>query len=175
MATTATDAATKVKTLSQLLDTMKEAVQSGWTQSWQYIIGDFEEARSTLTDISNAAQNLITAFNNERNSSIAEWVGLGGRDDLLQGLKNLGNGALAIFSAMKVGWQDVFGSDSSGTLKTLSEGFKNLTANLMLNKTGFDALSNISKGFFSVLKLGIDIISSVYHASEPLLSFVFEI
>lgn len=41
MATTATDAATKVKTLSQLLDTMKEAVQSGWTQSWQYIIGDF--------------------------------------------------------------------------------------------------------------------------------------
>ena len=175
MATTATDAATKVKTLSQLLDTMKEAVQSGWTQSWQYIIGDFEEARSTLTDISNAAQNLITAFNNERNAGISEWVGLGGRDDLLQGLKNLGNGALAIFSAMKVGWQDVFGNDSSGTLKTLSEGFKNLTANLMLNKTGFDALSNISKGFFSVLKLGIDIVTSVYHASEPLLSFVFEI
>ena len=42
-------------------------------------------------------------------------------------------------------------------------------------KTGFDALSNISKGFFSVLKLGIDIVKSVYHASEPLLSFVFEI
>ena len=76
---------------------------------------------------------------------------------------------------MKVGWQSVFGNGSSDTLKTLSEGFKNLTANLMLNKTGFDALSNISKGFFSVLKLGIDIITSVYHASEPLLSFVFEI
>lgn len=45
----------------------------------------------------------------------------------------------------------------------------------MLNKAGFDALSNISKGFFSVLKLGIDIVKSVYHASEPLLSFVFEI
>lgn len=39
-----------------------------------------------------------------------------GRDDLLQGLKNLGNGALAIFSAMKVGWQSVFGNGSSDAL-----------------------------------------------------------
>ena len=34
MADTATDAATEVKTLSQLWDTLKETAQSGWTQTW---------------------------------------------------------------------------------------------------------------------------------------------
>lgn len=42
---TATDAATKVKTFSQLWDTMKEAVQSGWTETWEMIVGDYEEAK----------------------------------------------------------------------------------------------------------------------------------
>ena len=41
MANTATDAATKVKTFTQLKDTLMEAAQSGWTQTWQLIIGDF--------------------------------------------------------------------------------------------------------------------------------------
>ena len=45
MADTAEDAATKVKTFTQLMDTLKEAAQSGWTQSWEIIVGDFEEAK----------------------------------------------------------------------------------------------------------------------------------
>ena len=42
MGKTATEAATKVKTLTQLWDTLQEAAQSGWTQSWEIIVGDFE-------------------------------------------------------------------------------------------------------------------------------------
>ena len=46
MARTAGEAATKVKTFSQLIDTLKEALGSGWTETWRTIIGDFEEART---------------------------------------------------------------------------------------------------------------------------------
>ena len=46
MGQTASDAATKVKTFSQLFDTLKEAAQSGWTESWETIIGDFDQAKS---------------------------------------------------------------------------------------------------------------------------------
>ena len=48
----ASDAATKVKTFTQLIDTLKEALGSGWTQTWEYIIGDFEEARTLWTGVS---------------------------------------------------------------------------------------------------------------------------
>ena len=44
MARTAGQAATKVKTFSQLIDTVKEALGSGWTETWRTIVGDFEDA-----------------------------------------------------------------------------------------------------------------------------------
>lgn len=49
LAENATKAATEVKTVSQLFDTMKESVGSGWAQSWEYIIGDKDQATKLLT------------------------------------------------------------------------------------------------------------------------------
>lgn len=68
LAETASDAATKVKTFSQLFDTLKEAAQSGWTQTWQLIVGDFEEAKSTLTEFSEYFGNIINASSEARNA-----------------------------------------------------------------------------------------------------------
>ena len=67
MAKTAMDAATKVKTFSQLIDTLKEAVGSGWTTSWQLMIGDFEEAKDLWTGISDSLSNIISDSANARN------------------------------------------------------------------------------------------------------------
>ena len=38
-------AAQDVKTFSQLIDTLKESAQSGWAETWQLIVGDYEEAK----------------------------------------------------------------------------------------------------------------------------------
>ena len=77
---TATDAATKVKTFSQLWGTMKEAAQSGWAQTWRIIIGDFEEAKELLTSISNfftGDNGVITKMNNSRNALLNGALGKG--------------------------------------------------------------------------------------------------
>lgn len=68
MGKTASDAATKVKTFTQLFDTLKEAAQSGWTQSWQTIIGDFSEAKEHLTQLSDLFSGFINNSSNRRNS-----------------------------------------------------------------------------------------------------------
>ena len=71
LANTAVDAATKVKTFTQLIDTMKEAVGSGWAQTWQLIIGDFEEAKELWTGISEfftGDNGIITKMSNARNT-----------------------------------------------------------------------------------------------------------
>ena len=67
LAETAVDAATKVKTFSQLFDTLKEAAQSGWTQTWQLIVGDYEEAKETLTELSDYFGKIINEASNARN------------------------------------------------------------------------------------------------------------
>ena len=68
MANTATDAATKVKTFTQLWDTLKETAQSGWTQTWELVIGDFEEAKELLTKVSDVLGGAINSMSDARNS-----------------------------------------------------------------------------------------------------------
>lgn len=75
MAKTAQDAATKVKTFSQLWDVMKEAAQSGWAQTWQLIIGDFEEAKSLLTPIADFFTGAIGKISDARNKLIKSALG----------------------------------------------------------------------------------------------------
>lgn len=65
---TAVDAATKVKTFTQLMDTLKEAAQSGWTQTWELIVGDFEEAKELWTNVSEEIGGFINDVSENRNS-----------------------------------------------------------------------------------------------------------
>lgn len=67
MANTATDAATKVKTFTQLWDVLKESAQSGWSQTWKLIIGDFEEAKGILTPFADFLTNIINGVSEARN------------------------------------------------------------------------------------------------------------
>ena len=70
MGKTANDAATKVKTFSQLKDTLAEALQSGWTQTWQTVIGDFEEAKDLFTKFSDVFSDLINKSSEARNTAL---------------------------------------------------------------------------------------------------------
>lgn len=65
---TANDAATKVKTFTQLMDTLKEAAQSGWTESWETIIGDFEQAKELWTGVSDVLGGMIQKSADSRNT-----------------------------------------------------------------------------------------------------------
>lgn len=68
MAQTAEDAATKVKSFTQLMDTLQESVGSGWAKTFQLLFGDFEEARNFWTDINNIIGPMIQASSDARNN-----------------------------------------------------------------------------------------------------------
>lgn len=72
MANTATDAATKVKTFTQLMDTLKESAQSGWAQTWETLIGNFEEAKEFFTGLSDLFGGIIGDSANRRNNFLTE-------------------------------------------------------------------------------------------------------
>ena len=64
------DAATKVKTFTQLIDTMKESIQSGWGKTWELIFGDFEEAKNMFSKLSDVFGNVIEKVSNWRNNLV---------------------------------------------------------------------------------------------------------
>ena len=64
----ATDAASEIKTFSMLMDTLKEAIGSGWAMTWQLMIGDFEQAKALWTSVGNTLSNVINGISDARNS-----------------------------------------------------------------------------------------------------------
>lgn len=74
LADTALKAATEVKSFSQLMDTLKESAQSGWTQTWQIILGDFGEAKELFTAISDVVGGALDASSNKRNTFLSEGL-----------------------------------------------------------------------------------------------------
>lgn len=87
---TANDAATKVKTFTQLFDTLKEAAQSGWTKSWELLIGDFGEAKGLLTDISDFMGGIIGDSADKRNSMLMGGLSTGWKQLLEEGIHDAG-------------------------------------------------------------------------------------
>lgn len=69
-AKTAEDAATKVKTFTQLWDVLKEAAQSGWAMTWKMLVGDFEQAKNLITPIADTLVNFINKISDARNAVI---------------------------------------------------------------------------------------------------------
>lgn len=86
MAQTAEDTATKVKTFTQLWDTLKESARSGWTSTWEILVGDFEEAKELLTEISNTIGGVISESAQARNELLSGGLSSGWKQLLDQGI-----------------------------------------------------------------------------------------
>lgn len=66
----ATQAATEVKTFSQMLDTLKESAQSGWAQTWEIVFGDFNEGKALWTKISEVVGGALESITESRNEML---------------------------------------------------------------------------------------------------------
>lgn len=160
---TATDAATKVKTFTQLFSVMKEAAQSGWTQTWEYIIGDFEEARSFFTMLSDEFQNVIGASADARNSVFKFWHDQGGRELLIGALQNVYSILKGIGQIANAAFRAIFPRTTGEQLVNLSQKIYDFTENLR-SSLGFvnvfgDGVAKITQNAANVVNDAVDAIS----------------
>lgn len=172
MSVTAEEAATKVKTFSQLIDTLKEAVQSGWTQSWEIIVGDFEEAKELLTSVSDTFGAIINAQSNARNELLQGWKDLGGRTDIIEGLKNIFVALGDAIAHVAFVFRRVFPATTAQQLKDISEKFRNFTEKLKLSDDAAMVLKKNFKGLFSIFDIARRAFSAIITAISPLFSVV---
>lgn len=152
-------AAQDIKTFSQLYDTLKEAAQSGWATSWELIVGDFEEAKAMLTDVSNVVGGFIDASADARNAVIKDWKDLGGRTVLLETISEAFSILMNVITPIKTAFRDVFPAVTGQRLFAITEGLQALVKNF---KIGYKSMKNIRltfTGLFSVIKLVGDGIS----------------
>lgn len=212
------DAATKVKTFTQLLETVGEALQSGWTQSWEYIIGDFEQAKMLWTEISDIANLYIGKSADARNEMLKGWSEatytytedmklmerqgdklvevaemendkLGGREAIIQGLRNSFQTLLELSLQLGAAWDKNFlgtGSESevsnisltSEKLIAVSHQFLDFTQNMKdsLTSENSEILREFASSFdffASAMRRGYDGVASVFSSLGPIIKAGF--
>ena len=173
----ASAAATEVKTFSMLIDTLKEGLQSGWAQTWEIIVGDFEEAKALFTGISNAVGKLLGDSSDARNKLLADWKMLGGREAIIKAFVNIYNILGRIGTEISNAWGQIFAPIDASILVKASQAFVVATTKILRWLTQFNGestrlqqIGKIFQGFFAVLSMGKEIVSQAWKSFKEFLS-----
>lgn len=161
-------AAQDVKTFTQLMDTLKEAVGSGWANTWEILFGDFEEAKELWTGLSQVIGGFIDAQADARNEMLQGWKDLGGRTKLIEALKNAFEGVQSVIKPIYEAFREIFPPTTAQQLYDITENLRKFTANLKLSDTASANLKSTFKGLFAILDIVKQAFSAIFTAIKPL-------
>lgn len=161
-------AATEVKTFTQLLDTMKESVGSGWATSWEYIIGDKDQATEFFTAVSDGFNRLIQPSTDARNSMLKFWNEHGGRSAVIEGLTNVMASFQKVMRGISMAWEMVFPPMTGQKLVDLSNKFKDLTEKFKMTDQTAGKIGAVFKGFLDTVVMVKDGVVSLIKGISPI-------
>lgn len=154
-------AAQDVKTFTQLMDTLKEAVGSGWAQTWETLFGDFEEAKTLWTELSQVLGGFIDAQSDARNSMLQGWKDMGGREDLIDAFRNSFEGLASVVKPVKEAFREIFPPMTAKNLANITKSLKEFTSHLKLSESQSAKVKSTFKGFFAALDIGLTVIKAI--------------
>ena len=169
-AKTAKNAATQVKTLSQLYGTLQEAAGSGWSQTWQLIFGDFEEAKKLWTGVNNVLGGFIQSSSDARNKIIGDWKALGGRTVLIAGIGSAFKSLLSIIKPIKEAFRLIFPAATGKQLYDITLAFARFAKSLQIGSDTAQKIRHTFAGVFAIFGIGWEIIKQVARVFAELFS-----
>jgi tape measure domain-containing protein len=160
----ATEAATKVRTFTQLMDTTKEAIGSGWSLTFELIIGDYDQATEVYTGLSDAIGGIVETMSDARNGIVSEWAELGGRTDLIEAIISLWKRLGEILKPIGEAFSKVFPAITGRRLAEITESFRILVDSITYGNRHLKQWGKIWEGIFSAIYLagrGIKVVFDV--------------
>jgi tape measure domain-containing protein len=169
---TAVDAATKVKTLNQLTQALKEEVATAYASIFKTIFGNIDQATTLFSSIHNAAENALTGPIYALGALLQGWSDLGGRAVLIQALTDVIHNLGAAVKVVESAFRSVFPATTSEQLVTLTKGFKDFVDRFKLTSNGADDLKRTLAGVFSIISLGIFVIKQIITTLGSMLTYM---
>lgn len=117
----ATEAATKVNTFTQAIGAIVEDLGSNWTESWKYIIGDFEEATEMWTKFKDAVSGFFKPAADARNEMLKFWSqNRSGSEETVEVTEEATEKYKELFDVAHAGWMGDYGVGEE-RIKALTE------------------------------------------------------
>lgn len=170
----AQNAATQVKTLSQLLGTIRESVGSGWAQTWKTIFGDFDEAKSLFTNINNVFGGWVSASADARNKVLADWKALGGRKAVIDSISNAFKFLTDVVRPIREAFRDIFPATTGKQLADWSKAILAFTQGLKVSGETAANIKSTFKGLFAVIDIGWMVVKQLVKTIFTLLGVATE-
>lgn len=163
-------AATEVKTFSQLLDTLGDSLATKWSNIYTSIVGDYYDAKELWTGVSNVLDTLLVKPLEKVQKYVEKWNELGGRSDILNGLKMQLIGFKAAFKYFKMGWESVFPKSTQNLLYTISTYFAKFSYYFatFINQHG-PTIVKIGRGIAAVIKIALVLLQDSLVIIAPVL------
>ena len=159
-----TEAATKVRTFTGMMDALKEGIGSGWATSWEIIFGDYEEATKFWTKISDTLNGIFQKSTDSRNKMLRAIFDDGGLNSVLESISNVGTPIVQVFKAIGAGFREAFPPVSVKSIRSMMDNFKEFTASLKLSASSVNNIKTIFAGLFSILSIGWKVIKEISSA-----------
>ena len=169
----AQDAATKVKTFTQLLGTTKEQIGTGWADSFRIIIGNFQEAQELFSMISAGIGKVIGENNNARNEILRGWAAFGGRQAMVESLINVWVALGSVLRPIQEAFREVFPPSMGANLVKISAFIRDFTHSMIASGETGEKIKSIFKGIFSIFSIGIAVVKGIVHVFTSLVSALF--
>lgn len=128
------NAATKSKTLSDVIDATSEAIGSGWAETFKILLGDFEQARDFWTEITNRLGEFVDRSATARNNAAKAFVDLGGRTEIIKTIYNLFDAVTKVVNTVGEAIKEAFsGSNFVQTLYNITKSIRKFSEGLILS------------------------------------------
>lgn len=160
-------AAQEAKTFQEAIDATKDAVSTGWMNTFELIFGDYTEAKKLWTTVANEMWEIFASSGEVRNDLLKGWKKLGGRDALWEGVANSWNAIKDVIYTVKDAFRDIFPETTAERLVELTNKFKELTEKLKPADETLDKIKRTFKGVFAIIDILKQAASSVVDLLFP--------
>lgn len=158
----------EARTFEDAIDSAKDAVSTGWMNTFELIFGNYEEAKTLWTDLANTLYDIFAEGGNARNEMLKVWKELGGRDSLIATVVNLFHALESIVGSINQSFRSLFPPITAERLFSITKGAEELT-NKFKNLFTFTSPKEMKKIESAEGALGDSTIRNLKEANERLL------
>lgn len=154
-------AAQDVKSFPMMMDTLKASVGTGWTDTFEILIGNVEESKTLFTGLTSVIQGYLDAGSNFRNNLLQMWKDIGGRDNLIKALSNVFMALQKVMMPIVSAFKEIFPPVTAGQLGKITNAFLAFSEAIQPSAETMKLLKRTFMGVFAVLDIGWMVLKQV--------------
>ena len=181
----------EAKTWEDTIEATKDAVSSKWMRTFQWVIGDYIEAKEFWTEVTGRLYDVFAAGGDVRNAILEAWYDKGGRDawfaladpddenSPVGAFWSILDSLSTITEPIHAAFDEIFGlADTEGIgerLAEISKHIQEISANMGLSEEAQKGLKNIFSVIFSGAKTAIKAFGGVLGVFGKFAWFIGEV